>query len=178
MRNQFPAAPWSRLLKATSIGTSLLLVGAGYAVARTVPAIGALKFVSLAGACSLPAIALIALLFVVISFEIDGNQLRIRRLLWHTRIDLTTVQEARMDPSMSQDTTRTAGNGGLFSFTGYYRNPSLGRYEAYVTDWKQTVVVRLAHRVIVVSPADPAQLIGALQAAFPGLSHAPRGKLS
>lgn len=169
MRKPFSAAPWSGLLKSVSIVSTLSLIGAGVVVARTLPTVGVLPpFATLIG-CSLPAIALVASLFAVISYEIDGTQLRIRRLLWYTRIDLTTVQEARADPIASQGSIRTAGNGGLFSFTGHYRNPALGSYEAYVTDWKRAVVVRLLRRVIVVSPADPAAFVLALRAAFPQL---------
>lgn len=167
MQIRFPAAPWSGLLKGMSLIASLLLVGAGYTMLRTIPALGSLKLLSIMIACGLPAIALIALLFVVISCEVDGNQLRIRRLLWHTRIDLPSVQEVRVDPSASRGSIRTAGNGGLFSFTGYYRNPSLGSYEAYVTDWKHAVVVRLPQRVIVISPADPAAFVRAVHGLLP-----------
>ena len=175
MRKRFSAAPWSGLLKSVSIISTLLLVGAGVAVARTFPAVGVSHLVATLAACILPAIGLVTLLFVVVSYEIAGSQLRIRRLLWHTCIDLATMQQARADPTASKGSIRTAGNGGLFSFTGYYRNPSLGSYEAYVTDWKQAVVIRLPHRVIVISPADPAAFVLALQASFPRLGHNSRG---
>lgn len=171
MRKQFSAAPWSGLLKSVSIISTLLLVGAGVAVARTIPTVGGSHLAAILAASCLPAIALVALLFVVISYEIDGTQLRIRRLLWHTCIDLTTMQQARADPTASQGSIRTAGNGGLFSFTGYYRSQSLGSYEAYVTDWRHAVIMRLPRRVIVTSPADPAGFVLALRAAFPPLDH-------
>jgi hypothetical protein len=47
------------------------------------------------------------------------------------------------------------GNGGLFSFTGVFRSPKLGRYRAYVTDPARTVILRFAERIAVVSPEDP-----------------------
>ncbi|HWU77209.1 MAG TPA: PH domain-containing protein [Rhodanobacter sp.] len=169
MQKRFPTAPWSALLKSMSIIASLLLIGAGCVVWQTIPAIGASNLVAVLAACSFPGIALAALLFVVTGYEIDGNQLHIQRLLWRTRIDLTSLQEARTDPAASQGAIRTAGNGGLFSFTGYYRSPRLGPYEAYVTNSTYSVVIKLLRRVIVVSPADPAAFVRELQARFPGL---------
>lgn len=167
MRNRFAAAPWSGLLKSTSIVASLSLVAAGCVVARAVPAMGGSHLLSGLIACSLPAIALATALFVVIDYQIDGARLNIRRLLWYTRIDLAALQEVRADPDVLRGSIRTAGNGGLFSFTGYYRNQRLGSYEAYVTDWKHAVTLRLARRVIVVSPADPAWFVIELRALFP-----------
>lgn len=174
MRKRFPTATWSPLLKSMSIVTTLLLIGAGYIVARTVPAAGGSHlFPTLAG-CVLPAIAVIALLFVVIDYELDGRELRIRRLLWHTRIDLSASLEAYADPTVSQGSVRTGANGGLFSFTGYFHSTRLGSYEAYVTDWKKAVIVRLRHRLIVISPADPAAFVRELQLTFPHLTGDPR----
>ena len=50
---------------------------------------------------------------------------------------------------------RLVGNGGLFSYTGRYRNRALGPYQAWVNDMNRTVVLRFAERTLVVSPADP-----------------------
>jgi hypothetical protein len=50
---------------------------------------------------------------------------------------------------------RTFGNGGFFSFSGFYRNKLLGAYRAFVTDRHQTVVLRYGGRTVVVSPSSP-----------------------
>ena len=50
---------------------------------------------------------------------------------------------------------RLPGNGGFFSFTGFYRNKTLGAYRAYVTDRHLTVVLRYAERTVVISPSSP-----------------------
>lgn len=49
----------------------------------------------------------------------------------------------------------SVGNGGLFSFTGWYRNKILGVYRAWVTDLRSTVILRFEKRAVVLSPADP-----------------------
>ena len=55
--------------------------------------------------------------------------------------------------------TRTFGNGGLFSFTGFFRNKALGAYRAFVTDPHQTVVLHFPTRTVVVSPSAPEQFV-------------------
>ena len=59
------------------------------------------------------------------------------------------------------------GNGGLFSFSGRFRNREVGPYRAFVTDWTRAVVLFVPGRAIVVSPADPAAFVRAVAARFP-----------
>jgi hypothetical protein len=47
------------------------------------------------------------------------------------------------------------GNGGLFSFTGLFRNRSLGTYRAFLTDLHRTVVLHFSKRTVVLSPSAP-----------------------
>ena len=61
---------------------------------------------------------------------------------------------------------RTFGNGGGFSFSGFYYNKRLGSYRAFVTDLHRTVVLRYAKRRVVVSPAAPEDFVRDL--AVPG----------
>ncbi len=64
-----------------------------------------------------------------------------------------------LDPDALRGSIRLFGNGGMFSFTGLFRSPKLGRYRAYVTDPARTVTLRFADRVVVVSPSDPAAFV-------------------
>lgn len=54
---------------------------------------------------------------------------------------------------------RTFRNGGLFSFTGFFRNKALGAYRAFVTDPHQTVVLHFPNRTVLVSPSAPAEFV-------------------
>jgi hypothetical protein len=58
---------------------------------------------------------------------------------------------------------RLWGNGGFFSFTGFYFNRLLGRYRAWVTDPRRVVVLRFPARTVVISPAEPEEFILDLQ---------------
>ncbi|VGO17923.1 hypothetical protein PDESU_06525 [Pontiella desulfatans] len=54
---------------------------------------------------------------------------------------------------------RLCGNGGLFSFTGLYRNKKLGNYRVFVNDLNRAVVLRFSKRTTVVTPDDPAAFV-------------------
>jgi hypothetical protein len=62
---------------------------------------------------------------------------------------------------------RTSGNGGAFSFTGFYHNKRLRSYRAYVTAPRRTVVLRYADRRMVLSPGAPEDFVSDLALARP-----------
>jgi hypothetical protein len=76
-----------------------------------------------------------------------------------TRLPRVGLESAQFEPNAMQWSIRTLGNGGFFSFSGFYRNKRLGGYRAFVTDRHQTVVLRYSGRTVVVSPAAPEQFV-------------------
>ena len=62
-------------------------------------------------------------------------------------------------PRAMRKSLRTCGNGGFFSFTGFYWSKSLGAYRAYVTDLQRTVVLHYNKRTVIVSPDSPEDFI-------------------
>ena len=72
------------------------------------------------------------------------------------------MQSARFDPSAMCGSVRTCGNGGLFSFTGWYWNRKIGKYRAFITDPAKAVVLVFANRRIVVTPDRPEDFVRAL----------------
>jgi len=169
---RFPAAPWPASLKAISLLGTAVLVGVAYAVIMAIPRGTRVPFAETFGtvvAAVPPLVATIALLFVVTSYEVGPKELRIQRLLWSTRLSLGDLTRAWFDPNAMDGSLRLFGNGGLYSFTGLFRNRTLGRYRAFVTDPKQTVVLQLKKRVVVLSPAEPHAFLQALTVFSPGL---------
>ncbi len=143
----FHPAPWSRALKAiSSLSTLALLVGQ-VALWRS----------ALPGTISLAPLGLLAgaALFAVRGFAISPEALLIHRLGWTTRLPLAELRSARVQPDAMRRSLRLCGNGGLFAFSGLFRNASLGCYRAWVTDPHRSVVLHFARRTVVVSPADP-----------------------
>jgi hypothetical protein len=105
----------------------------------------------------------ISLLFTVRGYSISGNIFRVRRLLWYTDIDISMLQSVEFDPKAMTGSLRTFGNGGLFSFSGSYRNGKLGSFKAYVTDFKKCVVIIAAGQTVVVSPENPELFVEVLR---------------
>jgi len=105
------------------------------------------------------AIILICAVFTVRGYSITNNALLIDRLFWTTRIPLTEFQTAKFDPDATRRSIRIFGNGGFFSFTGYFRSKELGSYRAFMTDRRRAVVLRFLDRVVVVSPDRPQDFV-------------------
>jgi hypothetical protein len=149
-------APWGLLLRVFSTLATALLLG--------VAAIPGLE----AGWLLLPlAILAGALPFVVRSYTLRPGTLLVRRLWWDTRIDLAGLRSARFDPAAMRGSIRTCGNGGLFSFTGWYWSRQLRSYRAFVTDPNRAVVLTFDTRRIVVSPDNPEAFVREISAGLP-----------
>ncbi|WP_372846572.1 PH domain-containing protein [Pontiella sp.] len=112
----------------------------------------------------LPLGAFLAVPFIVRGYAVENGRLLIRRVGWVKTFPLDELESVEIDPQAMHGSIRLFGNGGLFSFTGLYRNKRLGNYRSFVNDWKRSVVVRFANRTIVVSPDDPVAFKQALDA--------------
>jgi hypothetical protein len=174
---QFRAAPWPTSLKVISLLATAVLLVVGWAAWRVIPRGTRVPFAENVGTfvAALPPLVLVgALLFVVTGYEVGPSELRIRRLLWSTRVRLDGLSRAWADPKAMSGSLRIWGNGGLYSFTGYFQSQALGRYRAFVTDPAFAVVLARTGRTVVVSPAEPRAFLQALSLSFPGLDTAPR----
>src|SRR5712692_3073565 len=165
----FPAAPWSTSLKVLSAASTVILVGVSYAAWRATPRAGLTHDVGTAVACVPLAVALGALLFVVNGYEVDGDRLRMRRLLWATTVRLEGLTRAWKDPDVIKGSLRVFGNGGLYSFSGIFWSKRLGRYRFYATDLRRCAVLVTPRQVVVVSPADPDAFLLSMQTLFPNV---------
>lgn len=94
--------------------------------------------------------------FAPAGYSFEGPDLVIHRRGWAPfRLSLTGLKSARVSPDAMKSSLRTFGNGGVFGFTGWFYNSRLGRYRAWVTDPKRSVVLEFDGRTIVVSPGRP-----------------------
>lgn len=92
---------------------------------------------------------------MVRGYTLEKGQLIIHRLGWSSRFNLSSLNSATPDPKAMASSIRLAGNGGLFSFCGLFRNRQLGNYRAFATDPQNSVVLRFPKRTLVVTPDDP-----------------------
>jgi hypothetical protein len=146
-------APWGTSLIVISSLATLLCVGIAIGMILkshgTFPWLAVLPLAMIFGSA----------LFTVRGYTVTPNAILVQRLFWKTRLSLEGLQSARFEPKAMSWSIRTFGNGGLFSFTGYFRNRPLGAYRAFVTHPRQTVVLRYVHRTVVLSPAAPEEFV-------------------
>jgi hypothetical protein len=151
-------APWSTLLTVITTIVSVVLLGImvigisiqmeGYQFQWYIIMIG------------LPAaILIITVFFMIRKFELRGSSLLIHRLGWKKSIDLGSLKSAEFDPAAAKNSIRLFGNGGLFAFSGIYRNKKLGNYRIYATDFKKCVVLKTDQRTFVITPENPEKFV-------------------
>jgi hypothetical protein len=108
-------------------------------------------------------LTLAAVPFVVRGYSLGPAGLRVRRLFWDTPVALRGLREVRYEPGAIKGSLRVLGNGGLYSFCGWFWSRRLGFYRGYLTDGRRTVVLRLPRRTVVVSPDDPLAFVSAVR---------------
>ena len=139
------AAPWSsNLLFMSTLGSAVLLATA-IAMSRSGYKLTLIPFALIFGAA----------LFSVRGYTVTPDAVLVHRLFWTTRLPLAGLQSAQFEPDVMTGGLRIFGNGGLFSFSGWFRNKTLGTYRAFVTDSRRTVVLRFRTSTVVVSPFPP-----------------------
>lgn len=119
-----------------------------------------------AGMIVLPALVLVATaLFAVLRYEVDDEGLHVVRPIGHLRI-AGAVSAIVADDAAAKGAIRTFGNGGVFSFTGYYRLPKYGHCRFWVTDLHHLVVIHGDRGCVVISPIQRDAFIAAVKQRF------------
>jgi hypothetical protein len=160
------AAPWSLAVKIITVLSLALLLGASFYGAAFMNETAPLAARALVTFLPL-ALVLATLPFMVRGFAITHDALLVERLGWANRFPLADMVSVAADPKAMCGSIRLCGSGGLFGFFGWFRNRTLGTYRAYGTDPQNTVVVRLRHRTILVTPADPERFVEQLRQRLP-----------
>ncbi|WP_395737844.1 PH domain-containing protein [Prosthecobacter sp.] len=150
-------APWGRTLTIISLFTTLLMLGLAFELSAglRMPEFVSLPESRTLGILLVLMIPLGALPFIIRGYVITKDGILIKRLWWNTVLPFGEIQSAEVEPLALSSSFRTCGNGGLYSFTGYYWNRQLGHFRAYVTDLNRTVIVHMKNRTAVLSPDDP-----------------------
>ena len=158
------SAPWGRsLLISTSVQVLVLLAVCAAILLAAFPDAELQswqRLLALLLVVGLPLTVLgAAARFAVRGYTVRDDSILIQRVGWSSTVDVRGLESATIAPHVMRRSIRELGNGGLFSYTGRFRNARLGSYRAYVTDHARTVVLRFPGRadgeVLVVSPDDP-----------------------
>jgi len=154
-------APWGALLTTVSVASTVLLAGASILSVSVMPP--RLEFVRLAAGVLPLAVVLGCLPFMVRGYVVTERELVIQRLGWTNRWPLAGLTAAEVDPDALKKSMRLWGNGGLFSFCGWFRNKKLGLYRLFATDPKRCVVLKFGPRTVVVTPDKPEEFVNEIR---------------
>jgi hypothetical protein len=154
-------ATWSTLLRIISVAAALICVGVAIQERH---ALASGDFRSLDFWFGVLPLALLigAALCTVRGYSLTPEAILIHRLCWKTKLLRQGLESAEYQPGILRHSLRSFGNGGLFSFTGWYHNRTLGTYRAYATDIHRTVVLRLSGKTIVLTPDEPERFVSEL----------------
>jgi hypothetical protein len=160
MTTKHYAAPWGRRIWLITGLVSLL----GLVMALTLPLIlpvrdsGERWLVWLSSALVLSIVGGTSL-WMIRRFELTDDTLIIRRSFWTNRIPLAAIESVEVDGRACERAWKTIGNDGLFAMHGRFRSKRLGKFQAYVTDPANAVVLKVPGDTIVVSPESPHQFV-------------------
>lgn len=149
-----------------TVFSTAILVGVALVLLRVMGGQGGLGLVFVGVSF---AVLVCGFLFSIRGYRLDGASLYVLRPLWETAVDLRGLESAEIDPGAMRGAWRTFGNGGMFSFSGWHWSRKLGRHRAFVTDFKNAVVLRQDGRSVVISPGDPEAFLEDLGADHPHL---------
>ena len=153
-------APWGTSLKIMSLIGAIILIGIP---ASSVILTQSGKTPQLVLSIIPLTILVGTLLFTIRGYELTNKILYVRRLLWRNKIELDNLKSVEMQPNAMSGSIRTFGNGGLFSFSGMFKNSTLGPYRAFVTDPKNSIVLRFPNRIIVVTPDQQQEFVAVVK---------------
>lgn len=167
-REQRFAAPWGTALRLITIITCVVLV-----IVAVIVALAAKHSLLQYAAAGVPPLIVVgSWLFSVRGYVLRGACLWIIRPLWETCVPLAGLESVESDGKPLKSSLRVFGNGGLFSFSGWFWNSKRGLYRAWVTDLNSTLVLHFTHRRdIVISPAHPEAFKEGLKPWLTGRSH-------
>src|SRR5262249_45142792 len=132
-------APWSKPLIVASIFATLVCLGVTSGI-WTLPIVRSFQPLLFALGLLPFAVIFVCGLFMVSDYSIVNDTLLVHRPFWKTQVSLRELRSVKFDPTATHRSIRTFGNGGFFSFTGYFRNKELGSYRAFMTDRRRAVV--------------------------------------
>ncbi|MEM9774119.1 MAG: PH domain-containing protein [Chloroflexota bacterium] len=153
------SAPWSRFLKIVSGSISVLLCLAFWFAAPTSTMNESAGFRTFLIVFPLAFLG-IAALFIIRRYEINDEYVEIVRVVGRKKFRLDNIKSIEANPTAMDLSIRTFGNGGMYSFSGFFRTENLGGFRAYVSNKANSVVIqRKKGSPIVVSPHDPISFV-------------------
>jgi hypothetical protein len=154
-------APWGRALWIVSTVVTAILAMVSITIVWT--ALGSGKYLPGLGALLPIALLILPALFTVRGYAVTADAIVVLRPIGPKALPpLATLQSARVEPNAMRRSLRLFGHGGLYAFSGIFRNRRLGYYRSWVTDLGRTVVLVFPGQTAVLSPESPEEFVAAV----------------
>jgi hypothetical protein len=98
-------------------------------------------------------------LWMIRRFELTDDAIQVRRSFWINRIPLSVIQSVEADPDACKGAWKTMGNDGLFAMHGRFRSKRLGKFQAFVTNPMNSIVLKVTGDTVVISPETPRSFV-------------------
>ena len=93
--------------------------------------------------------------FIVKGYSIGDNEIGIVRIGKTKIFPIVGIESIEINQNAMAASLRLFGISGFFCDIGFFMNHTLGKYHAYATNSRMSVVLRYKNRIIVVTPDDP-----------------------
>lgn len=157
------AAPWGRSLKMTTTAAVIILLAVpftGLLLEREMLRSLGWLFVGI------PLGILVGCgIFMVNGYVVEPGMVWVERLQWRTPVALAGLRRLEIIREDARPAWRLFGNGGLFAYVGWFANSRVGRYRAFATDFRRSVLLQYEDHRVVLTPDDPERFVEAVEAA-------------
>lgn len=86
------------------------------------------------------------------SYSLMENKIIVQMGSYTREYDIDQIQEIKKPHILFMKLRKIYGNGGLFSYTGLYSYPKIGRFKAFVTNWDHCIILKMRDEQIALSP--------------------------
>jgi hypothetical protein len=162
VNQEFLSAPMGRrVVGAMIFGLAVALAGAAVSIAVSLRALAPHSAHSTQAARTLAPLApLVGLVVIVPVFLVQRSKIARFRIeenslvLGKKRYPLEGLVSVDRDPDILRWAFRVRGNGGIGAIQGRYWSRRVGKFDAFMTDAENAVVLRWPGQVVAVSPSD------------------------
>ena len=163
------AAPWGRTLRVMTLIVGMVCLALTVSLWPIIQREGP-ESIHFWGGLLPVVILLLAAVFTIKGYRLEGTELIVKRLFWDTRFSLAALESLQPASELMGSSRSLLGNNGFFGLMGLFKHPQLGAFRALVTDPARTMLLTFSDRKLAISPDDPERFIAAVLERNPTVS--------
>ena len=97
------------------------------------------------------------------SYKISDSELIISKYLMDEKYPLSGIKSYNQPKEPKKGLWRTMGNGGLFSYSGDFKNSELGHFKCYTKNWENLVALETDRGWLLIGPDNHESFLSSLK---------------